>query len=151
MPEFASSCHLLCSAAELREYLGATANLTATSDPELELEIMAAPECISEGDEIEFRITAHGFKQRMRHRYVTVSDREIVAEQVDGPAKSWIHRQAIQSESSGCELLDEVTFEPPGGMLGFIMTEDRIRESLQQGMDFRYETLQNLFGAGAGG
>ncbi len=146
MPEFQSQTALNCPPSHVREFLLRPANLPLISDPDLQLQILDAPEIVTEGSEIEFRITAYGFKQRMRHRYVTVADFEIVAEQVDGPARSWRHKQLIQTNGSeqACLLVDHVIFEPPGGMLGFVMTEARIRESLADGTDVRYETLREL-------
>mgnify|MGYP002633979367 CR=1 FL=1 len=145
MPDFKASTTLRCSAAALRQYLGATANLPLISDPELELEVLDAPEQVTSDAIIEFRITAYGFKQRMQHRYVEVCDTEIVAEQVEGPTRTWVHRQSISVNEDGtCLLTDHIEFEPPGGMMGFVLTEDSIRQSLEDGMQFRYEALREV-------
>ena len=145
MPTFTSSAVLKCSPTALRDYLGKTSNLPSISDPDLELEVLEAPEDITADSVIEFRISAYGFKQRMQHRYVSVSHSEIVAEQIEGPTKSWVHRQTVQDNGDGsCTLTDQIDFEPPGGMLGFVMTENKIRESIQDGMEFRYEALQDI-------
>ncbi|GAB5441432.1 MAG: hypothetical protein Fues2KO_17810 [Fuerstiella sp.] len=143
MATHTSSTVLHCDLQKVRDYLGQTSNLLKTSDPELELEILNAPEEISEGAVIDFRISAYGFKQSMQHRYVEVSDQEIVAEQTDGPARAWIHRQSLADNGNGsCTLTDRIDFEPPGGMLGFVMTEAKIRESIEDGMEHRYEVLK---------
>lgn len=145
MANFTSSTQLKCSAQVLRLYLGATANLSKISDPDLDLEVLTAPDHVAEGAVIEFRISAYGFKQRMQHRYIEVTESEIVAEQIDGPTRAWKHRQSIVATSeSECTLTDQIDFEPPGGMLGFVMTEGKIKDSIQDGMDFRYETLQEI-------
>lgn len=146
MPEFESQARLNCPDIRLREFLLKPANLPQISDPDLGLEILSAPETLSEGDDVEFRITAYGFKQRMKHRYVVVSEAEIVIEQIDGPAKAWRHSQRIQQngDPQACCLLDHIRFQPPGGMLGFVMTEARILESLEQGMQSRYDALREL-------
>jgi ligand-binding SRPBCC domain-containing protein len=147
MPEFSAKTILQCNAAALRDLLKAPHELPRISDPELELEIIEAPAIISEGDEIEFRISAYGFKQRMKHRYVVVTENEIVAEQLEGPARMWRHTQTILEHDDGtCRLSDHFGFEPPGGMLGFVMTEAKIRESLEEGMTFRYESIQEILG-----
>lgn len=147
MPESKTSTCLNCSAETLRAFLGATANLPDISDPDLELEVLEAPDTITENAVIEFRISAYGFKQRMKHQYTKVNDSEIVAEQIDGPTRAWVHTQSIGSTGpSTCELVDHIEFEPPGGMLGFVMTAAKIQESIQEGMDFRYETLQEKLG-----
>ena len=125
--------------------LGITANLPLISDPDLSLEIIQAPERVAVDEVIEFRISAYGFKQRMQHRYVEVADTHIVAEQIDGPTRAWRHLQAIIAHDDGtCTLTDQFSFEPPGGMLGHMMTADRIRESLNEGMQFRYQALAEL-------
>ncbi|MCP4786270.1 MAG: hypothetical protein GY903_19970 [Fuerstiella sp.] len=145
MPEFTASTTLRCSAAALRQYLGATAKIPLISDPELELEVLEAPDQVTADAIIEFRITAFGFKQRMQHRYTEVGDTEIVAEQVEGPTRTWVHRQSIAVNDDGtCVLTDHVEFEPPGGMMGFVLTEASIRESLEDGMVFRYEALRGF-------
>jgi len=145
MPEFKASTTLRCSAAALRQYLGATANIPSISDPDLELEVLEAPEQVTADAIIEFRITAFGFKQRIQHRYVEVGETEILAEQVEGPTRMWVHRQSIVLNDDGtCLLTDLVEFEPPGGMMGFVLTEASIRQSLEDGMQFRYEALRGF-------
>ena len=142
MPTHTSSTTLPCSLAVARDFLGKTAHLPDTSDPDLELEVLNAPEDIVADSVIEFRISAYGFKQTMKHRYVDVSDVLIVAEQIDGPTRSWVHRQKLADNGDGtCTLTDEIEFEPPGGMLGFVMTAGKVLESIQGGMEHRYETL----------
>ncbi len=145
MPTVTCSAKISCSAGKLRDYLGQTSNLPNISDPELQLEVLNAPDIVAEGTMIQFRVSAMGFKQRMEHRYVSVSETEIVAEQTDGPTRSWTHRQMIDDHGDGsCTLTDEIEFEAPGGMLGFVMTDERITESIQESMEFRYEALQEI-------
>lgn len=144
-----TSTVLPCTASALRSFLGKPANLPEISDPEIELEILSAPDVISEGAEITFRITAIGLKQKMTHRYEKVTDSEIIEELIDGVMPSWRHRQQIEVVSANeCRLTDEITFDPPGGMMKFIMSEERILENIEQGMQFRYETLFELAEAG---
>lgn len=145
MLKFESSTVVPCSAAALRRFLGCPANLPEISDPDIELQIVSAPETISEGTRIEFRIMSFGLRHRMAHEYRLVTDSEIFEVQVDGPLPAWQHRQQLQLLGpSECRLTDTVEFQLPGGMLRFMLTEDRIRESLTTGMEFRYQALQQL-------
>lgn len=147
MPEVKTSTIVRCLASALRDYLGTTEHLPSISDPELELEVLNAPDTVTEGESIEFRISAYGFKQKMEHRYVKVSETEIVAEQTDGPTRSWLHRQTIVANEDGSSTLtDHIEFEPPGGMLGFVMTAEKIEESIREGMEFRYQALEEILG-----
>ena len=113
------------------------------------MEILSAPEIVTLGQRIEFRITAYGFKQRATHEYVTVEDLQITENQVDGPLRAWNHAQEIEIVSdSQCRLHDHIVFEPPGGMLGYLLTESKVLASIQDGMQIRYETLTDLIKSG---
>ncbi|MFM8477411.1 MAG: hypothetical protein ACKOEO_16640, partial [Planctomycetaceae bacterium] len=60
----------------------------------------------------------------------------------EGPLPVWRHRQILEVlGEQECRLTDEVAFETPGGLLRFVLTEERIRESLESGMSYRYEAL----------
>ena len=149
MPEFLSSSILECSAEKLRRFLGRTANLPQISNPDLELEILSAPEIVTLGKRIEFRITAHGFKQRATHEYVSVEELQIIEDQVDGPLRAWKHAQQIEIiAASQCRLTDRVEFQPPGGMLGYLLTEAKVLAAIQDGMQIRYEALSDIIRSG---
>lgn len=145
MAEFQMTSNLPCSAEALRAFLGAPANLPNITDPDMELEVLEAPEVVTEGAEIEFSIMAFGFAQRMRHRWIKVTDHLIVAEQVDGPARSWRHEQEITDAEDGCVLTDRFQFEPPGGMMGRVITADAIAQSLAASTETRHRLLAGEF------
>lgn len=145
MPEFSISAELKCSPASLRAFVGRPANLPKISDPSMHLEIIRAPEVVTVGEEIEFRIMAYGFKQRATHVYTTADELLIEERQLEGPLRQWHHRQEMQKTPGGLTLLtDTIVFEPPGGMLGFMLTESRILESLEEGFSTRYELMAEL-------
>ena len=149
MPQHTSSSVLKCSADTLRSFLGRPVNFPQISNPDLKLEIISAPELVTVGERIEFRITALGIKQRAIHEYVQVEQGIIVETLIEGSLRAWRHSQKIEVATGGeCRLTDEVEFEPPGGMLGFVMNEKRIRESLNEGMEFRYSALEELIASG---
>ncbi|MGV2340902.1 MAG UNVERIFIED_CONTAM: hypothetical protein LVR18_45280 [Planctomycetaceae bacterium] len=100
---------------------------------------------MQEGARIEFRILSFGLRHRMAHEYRLVTESEIFEVLVDGPLPAWQHRQQLQDLGpTECRLTDTVEFQLPGGMLRFMLTEERIRESLTTGMEFRYQALQQL-------
>ncbi|MBL8815310.1 MAG: hypothetical protein JNL58_04725 [Planctomyces sp.] len=149
MPVFSISAELNCSPSSLRAFVGRPLNLPRISDPDMKLEILRAPEFVTVGEEIEFRIMAYGFKQRATHIYTAADDMLIEERQLEGPLRQWKHRQEFQSTASGLTLLtDIIEFEPPGGMLGFMMTENRITESLDEGFTTRYDLMKELIHKG---
>ncbi len=149
MPQFTASTILKCSAAGLRRFLGRPANLPQISDPDIELEIISAPELVVPGEKIVFRVTAMGLRQRMTHEYLLAEEREIHESLIEGPLPVWRHRQLLEVlGEQQCRLTDEVAFETPGGLLRFVLTEERIRESLESGMKYRYEALAERAASG---
>lgn len=147
MPEVVCSTDLNCSVATLREYLGKTSNLKNITNPDMNLKIVSADDVIQEGSEIEFQVSTYGIKQTMKHRYTKVTDTLIQSEQLEGPTRNWIHQVIIeQAGDEACKLTDQIEFEPPGGMMGFVMTEAKIRESILEGMESRYECLAEILG-----
>ena len=148
MPEVVCSTDLNCSAATLREYLGESINLRKITDPEMNLKIVSADDVIQEGSEIEFQVSTYGIKQTMKHRYTKVTDTLIQSEQLEGPTRSWVHQVIMESTGDNtCKLTDQIEFEPPGGMMGFVMTAAKIHESITEGMEYRYESLDRILGA----
>jgi len=145
MSVFRANSILPCSAVALRSFLGRPANLPLISQPDLELEILSAPEVIQTGELIRFQIMAFGFKQKAIHEYTEVDESRIVEILKEGAMRTWRHAQIMEVLSpTECRLVDEVEFEPPGGMLGYLLSEERIQSSLQEGMDFRYSALREL-------
>ena len=134
----ATSPILTCVPSALRTFLGRPANLPQISNPDLELEIVKAPLEVLAGE------------QRATHEYLTTSEILILESQIDGPLRAWQHAQKIEIVTpDSCRLIDEIEFECPGGMLGYLLTEARIKDSLEEGMEFRYSTLQELIESGA--
>lgn len=147
MPEIVCSTDLNCSVDTLRGYLGETSNLKNITDPDMSLKIVSADDVIQEESEIEFQVSTYGIKQSMKHRYTAVSATLIQSEQLEGPTRTWIHQVIMEDTGNGtCRLTDKIEFEPPGGMMGFVMTEAKIRESVLEGMEFRYEALAEILG-----
>tara|TARA_Y100000994_G_C15410410_1_gene325611 strand:- start:16 stop:471 length:456 start_codon:yes stop_codon:yes gene_type:complete len=141
MGQFTLSAKFDCSPSVLREYLGVISNIEFITDPDLEIEIIESPILVTANAEIAFSLITGGFRQVLRHRWTTVTDTQIVAEQIMGPTKSWIYDQTISASENGCALRETVVFEPPGGMLGFVFTEDNIMESLTSGTALRHKLL----------
>ena len=141
MGKFILSAQFACPPATLREYLGTVSNFRSITDPELEIEIIEAPEVVTAGTEIQFSIVTGGIRQVLRHRWTTVTESQIVADQGTGPVQSWQHTQTISAVAAGCRLEETVTFEPPGGMLGFVITEKAILQSLNTGTAIRHQLI----------
>ncbi|MCH2201161.1 MAG: hypothetical protein MK102_04270 [Fuerstiella sp.] len=148
MGQFSLSANFEYTPTTLRDYLGTVSNIPLITDPDLEIEIMEAPEVVTAGEEISFSIMTGGFRQVLKHRWTTVTDSQIVTEQVMGPAQSWEYTQTISATAGGCLLQETVLFEPPGGMLGVLVTEATILESLNTGTAIRHRLITEQLIAG---
>ncbi len=131
----------------LKRLLWSPGLFETVTDPAMEFELIAAPPTVSAGEEISFSVLAGGFRQILRHRWTTVTDDRIVAEQVSGPMQSWVHIQSLAPVDSGCRLTDEIRFDPPSGVLGMMVTEEAIRDSLQQTMSTRHRLIAEYLAA----
>ena len=65
---------------------------------------------------------------------------------VEGPLKLWMHDYIVEpNPAGGVSLVNRIEFEPPGGLMGFIVTADKILEALDDGFHYRREALQKIF------
>jgi len=115
--------------------------------PGTSVKLINAPDVLQPGSRIEFDIHGFGPPHRIIHE-ITTLDRphKISAKQVKGPFETFVHDALMASDGNGSvELTDRIEFEPPSGLLGFLLTESRIRQMLQEGYDHRHEELREMF------
>jgi ligand-binding SRPBCC domain-containing protein len=107
------------------------ANLVAVAPPELSVQLLEAPDRLETGARTTVQIRRWGISQRIVTEVVElVENSRIVEEQLQGPFRFWRHEGQFAELDSETEVTDEITFEPPGGMLGFVLTTSRITEDL---------------------
>jgi len=132
---------------EVFDFLVRPENVIRVTAPGSGLKTVSAPEIFEQGSRIELELTGFGPPQRFLYE-VTEFDRptRFTETLVKGPLSSFRHEHIFETTSEGTRVLDIVEFKPPGGMLGFLVTEDRIRQGLVHGLRFRYEELTKIFG-----
>lgn len=122
-------------------------NVIRVTAPSSGLKPVKAPEILEQGSRIELELNGFGPPQRFLYE-VTEFDRprRFTETLVKGPLSAFRHEHVFEATPEGTRVLDLVEFKPPGGMLGFLVTEDRIRQGLVSGLRFRYEELGKIFG-----
>jgi ligand-binding SRPBCC domain-containing protein len=138
-----------CPADRLFDFLSRPENAVRLSRPDSRPTFTAAPEVIYQGAELEFELRAYGQVQSLVHVITAYEPpRRIVEEMVHGPLEDWVHEHLFHQHDGGVRLVDRITFEPPRGMLGWLLTEERILASLQSGFDWRTQELDRIVAAG---
>jgi len=146
MAELETSLPMNCSPETAFEFLVRPENLLKIIPPDLGFSFLEVPEQLELGSRIEFQVTGYGPVQRFLHEVISL-DRPtgFTEHQVSGPLKRFVHEHIVEANGNGEVLvIDRVEFEPPGGMAGFLLTEKRVRESLEKGLSHRLAEMKRL-------
>ena len=132
------------SPAQAWAFLQNPANLDAITPPDLRFRIVTGiPAVMYNGLIVEYRITipfigTHGWITEIKHIREGVS---FVDEQRLGPYRFWYHYHEIREENGTVVLLDQVSYQPPFGVLGQLVHWLYIRRTLARIFDYRREKL----------
>lgn len=149
MPIFEHQTQLDCSVENLFDFLIRPQNVAKVSDPSLGIKFVAPPEIITAGIELDFQIVTFGQIHTLKYRISELAAPSLVIEeQVVGPMKAWRHIHRYEAHENGCIKRDRVEFDPPGGMVGFFLTEAKIVDQLEEGMFVREQKLNDLIQQG---
>jgi ligand-binding SRPBCC domain-containing protein len=149
MPVFESRTELHATVEQLFEFLIRPANLQKIAPQEMQFVFVDPPEVIELGCRLTCKAQAYGMVQKLIYEIVEFDAPTRFREKmVEGPLRRWLHDYIIESHPSPdwVTLVNRIDFEPPGGVLGFIVTSDKILEALEDGFEHRSVELQKLFG-----
>lgn len=149
MAVFEYESNLECSVSGLFDFMARPENIAKVGHPDLGLKFVSPPEVINIDDELKFQIVSFGQVLTMKHKIIQFDRPTLVVEdQIDGPMKSWRHHHIYKETENGCVKTDRIEFEPPGGMIGFFLTEAKIVDQLEDGMFIREQRLKDLLQQG---
>lgn len=146
MPIFESSLVLTRPPADVFALYTQPAWLIQAMPPELSLRLIEAPERLSLGA----KVVVAGRRWGVAHKVTTEvtafeTDRLVVEEQREGPFRSWRITNRFDPHEAGTQLASRVEFEPPGGILGLIVTEGFVRSELESVFAYRAKRLREWF------
>lgn len=145
MPEFEHQQRLACSVEALFDFLSRPKNVVRLSQPESRLTFFDPPEVVAMGDELEFEVRAYGSTQSVVHEIVTVErPRLIIERMIHGPLEELEHEHRFDEDPEGTVLIDRIRFIPPGGLIGLLLTEARLRKSFEESFAYRRRLLAQL-------
>jgi ligand-binding SRPBCC domain-containing protein len=145
MPTFQHSLVLSAQADEVFRFLAQPANFVRVMPPDFELSLIEGPPELSLGARMVFLSKRWGFSQRILNE-VTVFEpnRLIVDIQREGPFEKWEHRHQVEPTPGGTRMTDEIDFEPPGGLIGMLLSEKTILKELEEVFAYRDQQFREL-------
>jgi ligand-binding SRPBCC domain-containing protein len=127
------------------DFLTTASNIEKVSAGDLGLSFVEAPEKYHPGAIVKFQIMGMGQVRTAVHEVIEFDAPErFVERQIEGALKLWVHEHVFEADGDHTHVIDRITFEPPGGLLGFIATEDRILEHLEDGFFERNRRIKQL-------
>lgn len=146
MPVFECRTEVQVSPERLFEFITRTENMLKVSPPEVDMVIQEAPEVLAAGSRLVFKVQAFGIPQELIHEIVEFDPPHRFREKMTkGPLSSWVHDYIVEPHGEGhAALINRIEFEPPGGMLGMLVTADRIMSRLEDSYATRGEALKKV-------
>lgn len=146
MPLFESVQTLPRPVGDVFEFFRRPANLVQVTPPEMHLRLVEGPELLKLGARFVVQGKRWGVSQRIVSE-VTAFEPEVrfVDEQREGPFRKWIHSHRFESIEGTTRVHDVIEFEPPGGLLGLVVTAKMIERDLKWVFDYRLHKLAELF------
>jgi len=146
MAQFEVTVSLRSTVEAAFDFLSLPANSVKISPPDANLQIVEAPARFELGSRFEFLLGGFGPPQKILHEISLFEPpRRITETLVRGPLESWVHHHIVEDEGGGrIAVIDRIEFEPPGGLVGMLVTEEMILQSLQTGFEHRHREIRKL-------
>jgi ligand-binding SRPBCC domain-containing protein len=146
MPTLEGSVAIRCSIEKAFDFLTTTANFVKLLPQELQLRVVSAPQQLVLGSRMELQILAFGPPQNVTYEITVLARPHRFTEtQVKGVLPRYVHEHVFAEQSNGTIVItDRVEFEPPGGLMGFLVTADRLRTTLDRGLSHWHGELKRL-------
>lgn len=148
MAQFETRITLPKSREEVFHFLIRTRNLLKLIPPDAGMRVVAVPEILQCGSRLEFQATAFGQSLKIVHEITElVAPARFIEQQIQGLFKRWVHEHLVEDDPSGHVVaIDRIEFEPPGGLLGFLVTRQKIIEQLEGVFAHRHQQMRDLLG-----
>ncbi len=148
MAVFESDTTIQASAEDIFAFMIQPQHLVKISPPDMGLKFLEAPERLELGVTIRFMVQTMGQVQKITHKITQFEDpHHFVEELVEGPLPLWVHTHSFTALGEGQTIVcDRIEFEPPGGLIGLLLTENRILDHLDDAFHHRHQQLHKLFG-----
>lgn len=148
METFEARLTLPCPAEAAFEFLAQPENIKKISPPDMGLVFLEAPEQLSLGSKMHFKLLAFGVAREAVHEVTAFNEpHSFTEEQIEGPLGHWVHEHIFEPDGEGSvTVIDRIEFKPPGGIVGLMINAERILDNLDEGFGHRHDQLEKLLG-----
>lgn len=131
------------SAEEAFAFIVDPANMAGVFPPEVEAEIVCAPDRLLPGMELEVRFARFGLSSNLVVRIEEIEPSwRFVYRQISGPLRAWEHVQLVEPhDRASARLTDVVSFRLPFGILGSLFDDLVARRDVERLLRARQERI----------
>jgi ligand-binding SRPBCC domain-containing protein len=149
MPRVEASVFVRSPIERIFDFLTSSENFTKIVPADLQLRLVQAPPQMALGARFEVQILGFGLPQNVIYEITEfIHPHRFQEAQVKGPLGRYVHDHDFAPQEDGTvRVTDRIDFEPPGGLLGFLLTAERLKTSLEQGLTHRHRELKRLLEA----
>ena len=145
MPVFEATMQLRCSPEALFDFLARPANLPKLSPPDWKLELLDCPDVCELGSILVIQARRGGIPQKIVSEITGFEPHSLLIDEMrEGPLRKLIQARTLKANGESVVLTDRIEFEPPRGLLGLILTAQRIEKDLAAVHEYRRQRFQEL-------
>jgi ligand-binding SRPBCC domain-containing protein len=146
MPIFTNRLTLARKPDDVFAFLRDPKNRLQLTPPEWGLELVQGPPLLELGTRTTWRMRRFGMSQSLVMETTLLEPPiRLVEEQRQGPFRRWVHTLTCTGSADETLLHDVVDYEPPGGMLGLLLTKAQMETQLTQSFQWRDRQLRMIF------
>src|SRR5438445_11582885 len=113
MPQFLDTVVIPAPVDVVFDFFRRPANVALVAQPELHVQVVAAPQLLEQGSQVEVQGRRWGITHRSVLDITALEIRKLmIEEQRAGPFRQWKHVYRFEAIGQTTRLTDEVTFEP---------------------------------------
>ena len=133
---------------ELWEFISRPENLNEITPPEMEFTIVSdVPDEMYSGLLIQYEVKlpllgTSDWVTEIKH---IIPGKQFVDEQRIGPYSFWYHYHGLQETEDGIKMTDQVSYQPPYGILGKMVNRLMISQQLDSIFDYRRKVMDERF------
>jgi ligand-binding SRPBCC domain-containing protein len=143
--QFRAVTEFRCEPRIVFDFLIRPANVLMLSPPDVQVRMLEGPEVVQLGSRVTIEARNFGVRQRFSVRIVEwEQDRLLTDEQVEGPFGAYRHRREFELSQAGSRMIEVVDFQPPKGLMGMLLSTERLSQYLSELHEHRIQAMKRL-------